>query len=127
MASSLWKQIRQGRYRWTLRLAVMFAAGAGALAWLYISRPPEGLSIENRSGQTIAKLRVTLGGQTMNFRSVASGATVSAPWGEGAAKQFVLEGELADGTLLRGRGTIGEVPRLIVLPGGQVLPPPPRR
>jgi hypothetical protein len=123
VSASLWGNIRRGRYRWLLRLAVVLVAGVAALVYLISQRSRRVLTIENRSGQPIATLRVTLAGQTSSYQDVRVGVRVTVPQGENADDRFTLEGRLADGTMLRGRGVLGKGAALVVLPGGQVVVP----
>jgi hypothetical protein len=101
-------------------LAIVLVAGLAVFVGLAGRRSQNLVTIENRSGQAIATLRITVGGQTSTFRDVAMGAGVTAPLGDKADTRFKLEGQLANGTMLRGQGVAGEGIDLIVLPGGEI-------
>jgi hypothetical protein len=119
--------MNRGRYRWLFRLAVLLAVGAGFLLWAWYRDRSPILTVENRSGQPIAELRVTAGGDTSTARDVQSDAEVATPLRTKGADHFVVEGRLADGTLVRGRFGLtagGESLRLVVMPGGQIVPRP---
>jgi len=109
--------------RWRMRVFVVFLAAIGVVWWSIRQRPPNLLSVENRSAQTIARLRVTRGEEVSKFDDVVTGAAVTTPFHIKSAERFTLEGQLADGTLLRGQFTgdaSEEAIRLTVLPGGQI-------
>jgi hypothetical protein len=113
--------MNRGRYRWLVRLTALLVAGLAFLLWA--TRGPQNLlTVENRSGQPVARLEVTLAGETSTFRDVAAGAEVTAPFPHPGDQPFAVEGRLADGTMIRGHfGSVGGRVRLTVLPGGQIL------
>src|SRR5690242_13930277 len=93
---------KPGRHRWLIRLAVVLVVGLAASLWVVTQGSSGGaLVVENRSGQPLAALQVSVGGQTRTFRDVADGGEVSAAFDGGGA--FEVEGRLADGTRLKGR------------------------
>jgi hypothetical protein len=110
-----------GRKRWLLRLAVVILAGLAALLWFSGPRPRD-LAVENRSGQSIASLQITVAGQTNAFRDVADGASVTAAYQARDDDSFRMDGRLADGTRIRASGMLGERTQFLVLPGGQIVP-----
>ncbi len=110
-----------GRKRWLLRLAIVIVAGLVALLWFSGQRTRD-LAVENRSGQSIASLQVTVAGQTSTFRDVADGARVTAAYQAREDDAFRMDGRLADGTRIRASGLLGERTQFLVLPGGQIAP-----
>jgi hypothetical protein len=118
--SSLLQRSRQGPRRWLLRLAVVLVAGVAALVWFARSQPEPHLTIENRSGQPVPELQVTVAGQSTTFRDVATGARVSSPTVARDGDTFAVEGQLADGRRVRMRGTISKATHLLLLPGGDL-------
>jgi hypothetical protein len=82
------------RYRWGFRLGILVAAGLGVLAWYLAHRPKNGLTIENRTEQTITSLEVTADGETTKFTDVPPGATRFAPFGNEKDNRFVIAGEM---------------------------------
>ena len=125
MATSLWARIRQPRFRWPLRLLVLLAAAAGVLLWSTANRPRR-LVVENRSGQPIAVLRLTVAGVTKTFENVTPGAEVSAPYPHPGEDAVAVEVKLADGTVSRLDAKTGPRTNLVVLPGGHINPRPSR-
>jgi hypothetical protein len=119
--------MNRSRHRWFYRLAILLAVGLAGLLWLTWQQALNRLTVENRSGQPITLLQVTIGGETCTFRNVAAEAEVTAPFRIKSDDHFAVAGQLADGTILRGRvgyvtnGMARERARLIVLPGGQLL------
>lgn len=110
-----------GRKRWLLRLAVVILAGLAALLWFSGQRSRD-LAVENRSGQSITSLQITVAGQTNTFRNVANGNRVTAPFQARDEDPFRLEGRLADDTRIRATGMLGERTHFVVLPGGEIAP-----
>jgi hypothetical protein len=109
------------RKRWAIRLAILVVAGIGFLLWTTRERPPEFLTVANRSGQRVSELQVTLGGETAAFRDVAMGSDVTVPLRVENGQRLTVAGRLADGTRLRVNGVIEEQVRLLVLlPGGEI-------
>jgi hypothetical protein len=88
------------------------------LLWVNYGRPRDRLTVANRSGQAITLLQVRVGGETHAFRDVAAGADVAAPLG-GGDERVAGEGQLADGTRVRGQFA-NAAAVLVVLPGGQI-------
>ena len=116
------RNIRPARSRWLFRLAVVLVGGLALLAWASRERALNPLTVENRSGQPIPLLKITVGGETSTFKDVPPGAKVTTPFQIKGAEPFGVEGRLADGTLIRGHGKSGEqVGLLVILPGGQTL------
>jgi hypothetical protein len=106
-----------GRSRWLVRGLLIVAAGVGLLAWALV--PPK-LVIENRSGQTIPFLQLTVAGEKASFKDVKSGASVTVPMKVNESDPFTVEGRLVDDTRIRGAGVLGENGLILVLPGGQL-------
>jgi hypothetical protein len=109
------------RTRWLIRLGLIAVLGLAMLLWANRGRAPEGLAIENRSGQVIARLKVTAAGQVHTFDAVAMASEVSVPLAPGREDLVALEGQLADGSLVRWRGQAADGVRLIILPGGDIV------
>lgn len=110
-----------GRKRWLLRLAIVILAGLAALLWFSGQRSRD-LAVENRSGQPIASLQITVAGQTNTFRDVADGDRVTAAYQARDDDPCRMNGRLADGSLIRYSGMLGERTQFLVLPGGQITP-----
>jgi hypothetical protein len=125
--TTLWGRINQNRTRWLLRLAAVLVAGLAVFLWVNRERTQD-LIIENRSGQKITQLKVTIAGQTHPFRNVAMGSDVSVTVSSKGDDPLVMDGELADGGMIRSRFpsirevTDTEPPKLTILPGGEVRP-----
>jgi hypothetical protein len=105
--------------RWLIRLAVVLIVGLAALLWS-VRQQDRTLTIENRSGQSITQLKITISGQSKTFQDVKAGEVVSAPCPASGDGLFNVEGELADGTRPRAKGRIDDNLYLILLPGGQL-------
>jgi hypothetical protein len=69
------------RSRWVLRVGILLMAAGGVLAWALNHRSNNGLTIENKSGQTITKLVVIADGKETTFSQVHPGTSVFAPFG----------------------------------------------
>jgi hypothetical protein len=121
VSASLWERIRKGGSRWQVRLALLLVVGIILFVWFTREHAQNRLTVENRSGQPIALLEVTITGQTTTFRDVASGADALVPLSNEGGQHFVVSGQLADGTRIRGQGTAAEHASLVVLPGGQIM------
>jgi hypothetical protein len=124
VATSVWGRINRGPYRWPIRIVAVLLVGLGLYAWFTRDRAANGLTIENRSQQPISVLRVTVAGQRNVYQNVPSGGSVTAPAGGEGGDRFALDGQLADGTMLRGAGGLPPGRALVVLPGGQVVTRP---
>jgi hypothetical protein len=107
--------------RWLIRLAILLIVGLIALFWS-VGQLSRTLTIENRSEQSIAELKITISGQARTFANVKAGAEVSAPCPASGDGRFTVEGKLADGTRLRANGRIGDNLYFFLLPGGQLQP-----
>lgn len=107
-------------------VALLLAGGLAGLVWMARERLQNRLTVENRSGQPIALLKVTISGETTVHRNVPDGAAVTAPFPIHSDDHFAVEGQLADGTPVGGNfgyvtnGMSGERARLVVHPGGKV-------
>ena len=123
MSTSLWGRITRGPYRWPIRLAALLVLGLALFLWYNRERSQNRLSFENRSGQPIPLLRVTVAGQTSTFRDVPAGGERFAPLGADG-ERFAVEGRLADGTMIRMQGVPPPGHALVILPGGDVVPRP---
>jgi hypothetical protein len=116
----------QGRYRWFLRLAILLAVGGAALLWVYQKRAQSVLTIQNRSGQSISRLEVTLAGETQTFENIREGSERQVNLITNDAT-LILVGRLADDTRIKANfgqipvGPSGEPQTLIVVPGGQIM------
>lgn len=111
------KATTPGRSRWLVRVLLIAAAGVGVLVWALQS--PR-LVIENRSGQTMPFLQVTVAGEKATFRDVATGAAVTAPMKIKESDSYSVEGRLVDSTRVKVAGTLGDTGRILVLPGGKL-------
>ncbi len=111
--------------RWLIRLAVLLLVGLGALFWS-VGKLGRDLTIENRSEQEIAELKITIAGQVTTFANVKPGGEVSVPSPQSGEGQFILQGKFADGNLFRVRGQIRDNLHFLLLPGGQLQPRPKR-
>jgi hypothetical protein len=114
----------RGRYRWPIRIAILLIAGLALLLWAIAERSRNRLAIENRSGQPITSLRVTVAGKTQTFEDVRVGTEVTVPLALKPGDRFSFEGTLADGSRIRMSGVAGEQSRFVALPGGQIIPRP---
>jgi hypothetical protein len=103
-------------------VAVLGVLGLLLLWWVLYGQAEAVVTIENQSGQAIARLRVTRAGATTEFHDLQPGAQVTVPARDGEQAAFAVDGELADGTLLRGRfSAVGaDRPTVIILPRGEV-------
>jgi hypothetical protein len=119
LAAFLKRGFSQGRSRWLLRLAIPLVLGAAVLIW-FLRGQSNHLTIENRSGQPIALLRIEVGGEKRTFRDVATGTDVTVPLSLKSDERFVIEGRLADETTIKASGATVERLRLIVLPRGEI-------
>jgi hypothetical protein len=109
------------RARWLLRLAIVLVVGVGLVVWNTGTGSKDVLTIENRSGQPIARLNVTLGGGSADFQGLAVGHEVTVPIQPGRDTPFAVKGLLADGTEFKiAGGVVREPTTVIVLPGGNV-------
>jgi hypothetical protein len=124
----------RGRYRWPIRIAILLIAGLGLLVWAITERSRNRLALENRSGQPIASLEVTVAKptdlkktvakQTHTFEDVRPGAEVAAPFPIKPGDHFAFKGVLADGTRIGISGVVQEQSRFVAVPGGQIIPRP---
>src|SRR5262249_45646535 len=107
------------RKRSLLRLGILLIIGLAMLAWVFMNRSRT-LVVENRSGQKINRLKVTISGETSTFRGVLNGGQASGTFKAGGDDNFNLDGRLADDTQIRASGKIGENLHVFILPGGEV-------
>jgi hypothetical protein len=105
----------RNRVRWVLRLAALAVAGLAGLLWAMHDRENH-LTIENRSGQAIMELRLTVGEQSSTFRGIPTGSDVTTPFTVQPDAPFSMEGQLFDKSLIRGKGVAGTDTRLTILP-----------
>jgi hypothetical protein len=105
--------------RWIIRIAVVLIVGLAGLYWS-VREQGRTLTIENRSEQSIAELKITISGQSTTFQDVKAGAQVFAPCPASGDGLFSVEGKLADGTRVRANGRIADSLYLFLLPGGQL-------
>jgi hypothetical protein len=109
-----------GRSRWLFRIAILVVLGLAFLLWYSRQQGQNALIVENRSGQAVARLDVTVGGATNTLRDLANGADAPAGLRASGDERFAVKGELKDGTRISGRGTLGERATITILPGGQI-------
>jgi hypothetical protein len=113
-----------GRKRWLIRLAVLLILGLIALFWS-VGKMERNLTIENRSQQSIAELKITIAGEVKTFQNIKAGDEVSTPCpASDQVLPFTVEGKFADGSLFRFTGQIRESLSFLLLPGGQFQPRP---
>lgn len=112
--------MKLGRNRWLLRLAIVLIGGLAVLLWL-INQRTRSLVLENRSGQTIDLLRITIGDQTNTFRDVGTGKDVTATGPIKGDDHYSVDGQLADGTRIRSSGVIDENNHFLLLPDGSMV------
>jgi hypothetical protein len=116
--------MKPGRRRWLLRVVLLLAAGLGLLFWAILEQFSGSLVIENDSGQRIATLQVIVGGETHSYVDIATGSSVSVPFGEDWDASLRVSVTLANGTRLLGDfSPVRNVrksgrPRLLVKPTG---------
>ncbi len=115
------------RYRWVIRLGILLVAGVALLLWAATHRTKNGLTIENRSGQTITSLEVTAAGTTTHFTQVPSGTTVFAPFGtedatRDAAARAVSAWSLVARSQLRQSIGAGPIPYLLEVAASTLTP-----
>lgn len=98
--------------------AVLLLVG---LAWGTREQLQNRVTVENRSGQIITVLRITIGGETSVFHDMPDGAKVDSAFKISSDDDhFTLDGRLGDGTLVRGKfghvanGIIGDHPTFVV-------------
>jgi hypothetical protein len=108
-----------------LALAGLILLAGGLTTGLRTAR--NRLVVENRSGQTIVRLEVSLRSVPVaTFRNLPDGAEGSATFRIVGDNSFDLSGALADGTRVDGNfgyfttGGYGEHPRFIIRRGGQI-------
>jgi hypothetical protein len=109
----------RNRNRWLFRLAILLVAGVIFFLWV-VQGQSQQLTVENQSGQRIARLQITIAGQTHTFRDVKAGEKVSASFRFKSDDHFQIEGELADKTTIRSSGAIGDRVLLVVQRGGEL-------
>lgn len=84
------------------------------------------LTAENRSGQSVTILRITVGGRTSEFRDLRDGAASDSRFQILSDDSFAVERSLADGTKIEGslgyviNGMIGERASFEKLTGGGI-------
>lgn len=117
--------MNKARYRWALRIAIPLVVAAGVIVWALGGKSLT-LTIENRSGQPIAFLTVTIAGQEHTFRDVPSGADRTTLFRVKGDDPFEVQGELANKTGIihmvghLSEAVVGENPTLTVMPNGHV-------
>jgi hypothetical protein len=107
------------RKRTLLRLGIVLIAGLAMLVWV-VSNRSHSVVIENRSGQKIDRLEVTISGETSQFQGVPNGGQASGTFKSGGDAHFTVDGRLADDTRFHTSGKAGENLHFLVLPGGEV-------
>jgi hypothetical protein len=113
---------RSNHRRWLIRGGLIVVVGLGIYLYFAHARE-ERLTVVNRSGQVVRDLKIRVGEETVSFHHLAVGAERSATFRTGRQEHFVVEGELADGTMIRGtfgREASGEEPRFVLEPGGHL-------
>jgi hypothetical protein len=110
------------------KIAVLIVALllCGGFVWWYHERHQNRLTVENRSGQPIAVLRVAITGETATFRDVAADSQVTGTFRIASDDHFTVEGRLADGKRITGQfgyvtgGMSGQRARFVVQPEGKI-------
>ena len=102
---------------------VLLGAAVALVLWLF---PGHALTVENRSGQAIEEIAITVCGQTHTLRGIAPGGAASAAFEITTDGSFDVRGRLADGTALTGnygyvtRGYRGVRATFEVRPSGEI-------
>jgi|GEM_PF-3016986 len=118
-------------FRLSLRRQAAAVAVIGLILWAGVRclRGAENrLTVVNRSGRTVARLRVEVANSPSSFawEGLPDGGSVSSPFEVGGDGHFAVSGRLDDGTALGGEfgyvtdGTYGARVRLVVTPGGAI-------
>jgi hypothetical protein len=110
----------KSRNRWLFKLALIPLLALAAYLWATQHRTEHFLTVENQAGQPIAVLRVTIAGQSKVLKDMAQGAKVTTPLAVRGDETFAVDGQLADGTLVKGHGKLPERAAFTILPGGQL-------
>jgi hypothetical protein len=105
----------------------MFTAWAlvGAACWGLWPQPNR-LVVTNESGQAIALLAITVGGEAIRFENVPAGDQASARFRIVGDDHFAVRGQMADGTTITDdcgyvtNGMYGVLATFVVRPGGKV-------
>lgn len=116
--------MNKSRYRWALRIAIPLVVALGVVVWATGGKSLT-LTVENRSGQPIAFLTVTVAGQPHTFRDVPPGADRATVFKVKGDDPFSVQGELANKTRIHMAGrlseaVVGESPTLVVMPDGHI-------
>lgn len=104
---------------------LLVAALVGAACWALWPRPNR-LVVTNESGQAIAFLAITVGGDTIRFENVPPGAQVSAPFRIVGDDHYAVRGQMADGQTIAddcgyvSNGMEGVLATFVIRPGGKV-------
>jgi hypothetical protein len=116
--------MRRGRSRWAFRVAIILVAGVGFLVWALASQSQNRLVIENKFGQPVTELEITVAGQKATFDRIAAGATVTTSLVIKGGEPFTVKGK-RPGALINMSGVTVEGARLVVDPTGHVTLRPP--
>jgi hypothetical protein len=111
--------------RWVLRILVVLVAGAAMLLYALHQRGESVVTIVNRSGRTIVEMKVTAGDQTVPYRNIADGESVTLPFVTSPSERLVIGAQLQDDTRPRYTGVAGEdgaFYRFNILPDGTIQP-----
>jgi hypothetical protein len=112
---------QRNRKRWLLRLAILPLIAIVGLLYANKEQAQDPLIVLNRSGQPIARLKVTVGEKTVTFSDLPAGAQKTTSLTIDSDDPFRVEGELANGSMIRIRGkAVERTTQLIVLPGGEI-------
>jgi hypothetical protein len=111
--------VTRRRNRWLLRIAVVLVAGGAMLFWALRQKPPP-LTVSNKSGQAIAKMRISFGDETSTFTNVARSEEISVPVVGKSDTPFSVDINLADGNLIRSSGRWQQPIKVIVLPDNRI-------
>jgi hypothetical protein len=107
-------------------VAFLVCVSLAVLVWVGLRWMQNRLVVENRSGQTITVLKISIAGEAIVFENLADGAEVSSAFPIKTDDHFVVDGRLADGTEIHGgfgyvtNGMYRERARFVIKPGGEV-------
>lgn len=81
---------------------LLLAICCSGLVWAAWQQRQNRLYIENRSGQSIAWLNITIAKETIEFKNIPAGGKVTSTFQIITDDHFVVQGQLVDGTKIGG-------------------------
>jgi hypothetical protein len=111
--------------RWLLRMLVVLVAGAAMLLYVLRQRGESVVTIVNRSGRPVVELKVTAGEQTVPYRNIADGESVTLPFVTSPSEHIVIRAHLQDDTrpaYIGPAGDAGAYHKFNILPDGTIQP-----